>query len=1015
MHFARPCSKLLLCVASGILTVLPATGSAQVPADLFIRDRPDDTGVEPYTGSGPLYASEDIWVRRDPDPNYSSMPFPTASPTWTPLPHQNPEYREPNTGRPNYIYVRVTNRGEGESEGTERLRVYQAKASTGLAWPAQWVDYMDNACGASTLYGIEVTKPRRNAQLVSQAERDAYRDALLALNTDPSLQYADGVQYWRKQNDIHSGIGNPEHGNPAFLPWHREMVNRFENLLKEADPLVTLLYWDFTSDPRFGAANLFSADFMGANSGTVAAPLVPLRPPTLSRDVAAFAFTPDSDSTLAAAPDYGALRFDVESSPNHNSAHGFIGGPFGQISFLSTAVADPFFFQLHGNVDRLWANWQRNPSEPGRVDRVAAYGPEAGNARINATMSPWDGDTGLAPWDTAPTDKTSHDRSVIYPPIYETAPLNIPVLGPGESVIVEIPWYPPNIADFGCFGDSGHFCLLSRIETETTAPFGMTFPEGSNVSTNTANNNNIAWKNVTVVDETPDLIAGSLLLTTGVLVRNVFEREAEFALWLRDGTPRGEGEVFEIGRIGLTLPPELTDRVLSRNRDFRGIEVATDPDTGEPIFLALRTDAELVVPLRPGEIVPVGVRAEFPTDLPAERRADPFIVDIEQGFVQPGGQFVRLDERARMVGGLRFTIDLSSIKLIEQGSEWLTDPGPRALSSGDLPDGRELRAVDLPLAEPAGNDPVRTFVKTFTVGDPGVLESLRLVVTGADGFTVTLNGEEVFRRNLPDGPLSDEAAPLAEPTNLEANREWVADLDPALLREGQNVIAALVAARPGGEIAFDLGLTANDARRGADPDVALRAGDAGKKVFAPGEPIPITLFAGDQDGGLEQVTLSLDGRVMARSNQGEFQDEVRIEEPGLHTFSAIAVDDEGRRTERQLRLVVAKAIPPNVVIASPEVETQATAGEPIEVFVEAEPSFARSIDRVTLHAKLGDEIATGLDLVQEGNYPAVDETAEAPYRLSFTPDRPGMYMLQAGAVDDHGTVGVSRHVHVNVQ
>lgn len=90
----------------------------------------------------------------------------------------------------------------------------------------------------------------------------------------------------------------------------------------------------------------------------------------------------------------------MESSPNHNSAHGFIGGPFGQISFLSSAVEDPFFFQLHGNVDRLWANWQRNPSEPGRVDPVTAYGPEAGNARINATMSPWDGDTGLAPWNT---------------------------------------------------------------------------------------------------------------------------------------------------------------------------------------------------------------------------------------------------------------------------------------------------------------------------------------------------------------------------------------------------------------------------------------------------------------------------------------------------------------------------------------------------------------------------------------------------------------------------------------
>ena len=41
--------------------------------------------------------------------------------------------------------------------------------------------------------------------------------------------------------------------------------------------------------------------------------------------------------------------------------------------------------------------------------------------------------------------------------IYDTAPLTIPVLLAGESCIIEIPWFPPDPADLGCFGaDMGH-------------------------------------------------------------------------------------------------------------------------------------------------------------------------------------------------------------------------------------------------------------------------------------------------------------------------------------------------------------------------------------------------------------------------------------------------------------------------------------------------------------------------------------------------------------------------------
>src|SRR5262249_40340199 len=45
-----------------------------------------------------------------------------------------------------------------------------------------------------------------------------------------------------------------------FLPWHRELCNRFEALLRKVDPQLSLHYWDWTTDPR----GLFTAQFMGS-------------------------------------------------------------------------------------------------------------------------------------------------------------------------------------------------------------------------------------------------------------------------------------------------------------------------------------------------------------------------------------------------------------------------------------------------------------------------------------------------------------------------------------------------------------------------------------------------------------------------------------------------------------------------------------------------------------------------------------------------------------------------------
>lgn len=75
----------------------------------------------------------------------------------------------------------------------------------------------------------------------------------------------------------------------------------------------------------------------------------------------------------------------------------------------------------------------------------------------------------------------------------------------GASVILSFDWTPPDPSDYVAFGaDKAHFCLLARIETSPTPPYGMRSPETANLYANVQNNNKIVWKNVTVVDTDGD-------------------------------------------------------------------------------------------------------------------------------------------------------------------------------------------------------------------------------------------------------------------------------------------------------------------------------------------------------------------------------------------------------------------------------------------------------------------------------------------------------------------------------
>jgi hypothetical protein len=173
-------------------------------------------------------------------------------------------------------------------------------------------------------------------------------------------------------------------------------------------------------------------------------------------------------------------------------------------------------------------------------------------------------------------------------------PCPLPVIAPGQDYVVQIPWVPPDPAAFG-FDD--HFCLLARIETQPTFPFGMTSPEGTADWQNVEDNNNIVSKNIAV-------------LTSGsgkghVVVRNRFRGQA--ALDLRFAVPAAElkNHFLLHGDIFVDLGRELMAKWRRGGQRARGFKVVgettiqiTNPADAVLAGLAFSASEEQVIEVR---------------------------------------------------------------------------------------------------------------------------------------------------------------------------------------------------------------------------------------------------------------------------------------------------------------------------------------------------------------------------------------------------------------------------------
>jgi hypothetical protein len=203
----------------------------------------------------------------------------------------------------------------------------------------------------------------------------------------------------------------------------------------------------------------------------------------------------------------------------------------------------------------------------------------------------------------------------------------------GDTEIVQFAWTPPDPSDYAVFGaDKAHFCLLARIETSSTAPFGMTSPETSNLYANVQNNNNVVWKNISIVDTD-----GEGARFADVVIGR-FDRE-QHATRLIFRTPKRPGyTLFDWGHILVEFRGALEEWAKGHVKG-EGFERLIDGR----LFIT-RSGAELVgPPLEPGAFGTLHV--QFVPDGRRATGAQVFELDV-----------IELDAKGRLMGGQRLLL-----------------------------------------------------------------------------------------------------------------------------------------------------------------------------------------------------------------------------------------------------------------------------------------------------------------------------------------------------------------------
>jgi hypothetical protein len=587
-----------LALLTGMLSASMATAAGR--PDGMIKDCSSDIGSEPNIQCGAFYASPDIYVRN--------------SPGFVPV------HQQPISGQPNWVYATVTN--IGTSQLTDAVvHFYFAKASTGLFWSTSWIN---NFIGG-IVYGDEIGSvtvpslaPNTSANVGVQwntvpnpanySDPDARHFCLLARiesQQDP-MTYAEtsSIQANTQNNNniawkncsimdpVHPTGAidieeDPEHDGKTDLNFDAPQAEQGGNALEHVTIRVDLgedLFnaWKEAGQDGDGVTTVDDAEhtieitaknahIRGlnlANGTRYTAHVQVIYPQEVEPDLAGKVFNWTIEQVNQGGEVVGGEEYNIELP--HDDGH-----PDAMIKDCLADVgnepnSDCYAFYASPSI------WVRNTQGAvpghqspitGQTNWVYVKITNIGNSTLNygdlhlyfAKAS-----TGLY-WSTSwindllPSCLGGGGTTLYGDEITPSQPiLN---LLPGETRDIEFAWNTvPNPADF-CDPDARHFCLMARF---VSAEDPMAYPEGIWIGPNVQNNNNIAWKNCSILD------AQHPHGTVDINKSPAFAGHTK----LRFDVPEGEGDgnVLDHAQIQVDLGPQLFDTWKATGQQGEGVE-----------------------------------------------------------------------------------------------------------------------------------------------------------------------------------------------------------------------------------------------------------------------------------------------------------------------------------------------------------------------------------------------------------------------------------------------------------
>ena len=232
----------------------------------------------------------------------------------------------------------------------------------------------------------------------------------------------------------------------------------------------------------------------------------------------------------------------------------------------------------------------------------------------------------------------------------------VPALQPGQEAIVQFTWTVPNPANYTSINpEPWHFCLLARVEA-TNDP--MTFTETSDLNSNVKNNNNIAWKNITIVDALPNRPVGGVI-GVGNPTR---EPRTYFLEFIADAPANGR-PIFEQAEVTIKLDNILYEKWMRGGAQAGGI--VNGRERGDKIVRAENAALKNIT-FEPNELATLNLTFRFLSD---EIEQESFIYHIVQRDARTG----------EIVGGETYNINRtkkgkeSSRQLANAGSTKVAD------------------------------------------------------------------------------------------------------------------------------------------------------------------------------------------------------------------------------------------------------------------------------------------------------------------------------------------------------